>query len=111
MCKHDGAPPAHRLSTEAKQLTWTSDLPGNCVLTLTAMHQERQTLHHRSLSSHHQVSTPTVVEPALISGLWLQHVTLSRGPKVLPGFANKHLHGQVTVPILWQGWHLLWVAS
>lgn len=111
MCEQDGALPAHRLSTEAKQLTWTSDLPGNCVLTLTAMHQERQTLHHRSLSSHHQVSTPTVVEPALISGLWLQHITLSQGPKVPPGFTNKHVHRQVTVPILWQGWHLLRVAS
>lgn len=88
MCEQDGAPPAHQLSTEAEQLTWASDLPRNCVLTLTAMHQERQTLHHRSLSSHHQVSTPTVVKLALISGLWLQHVTLSRGLKVLPGFAN-----------------------
>lgn len=88
MCEQDRAPPARWLSAEAKQLTWTSDLPENCVLTLTAMHQEQQTLHHRSLSSHHQVSTPTVVEPALISGLWLQHVTLSRGPKVPPGFAN-----------------------
>lgn len=52
------------------------------------MHQERQTLHHQSLSSHHQVSTLTVVEPALISGLWLQRVTRSRHPKVPPGFAN-----------------------
>lgn len=104
MCEQDEAPPAHRLSTEAKQLTWTPDLPENCVLTLTAMHQERQTLHHRSLSSHHQVSTPTLVETAFISGFWLQRVTLSRGPKVPPGFANKHLHRQLDVPILWQGW-------
>lgn len=88
MCEQDRAPPAHRLSAEAKKLTWTSDLPKNCVLTLTAMHQERQTLHHQSLSSHHQVSTPTVVEPALISVLWLQRVTLSRRPGVPPGFAN-----------------------
>lgn len=88
MCEQDRAPPARQLSAEAKQLTCTSDLPENCVLTLTAMHQEQQTLHHRSLSSHHQVLTPMVVEPALISGLWLPRITLSRGPKVPPGFTN-----------------------
>lgn len=90
MCEQDGAPPARwlRLYTKAKHFTWTSALPENCVLTLTTVHQEQQTLHHRSFSSHHQVLTPVVMELALISGLLLQHVTLSSGPKVLPGFAN-----------------------